>query len=62
MPPDRAHDAPAGLWKAHPDDATDVREAMECADRNEFLSPRATEAFLRWMEGVNDETWREELE
>lgn len=50
------------LWKAHPDDADDVREAMACCDRGEFLSQQATEAFLRWMEGANDKSWREELE
>jgi hypothetical protein len=46
----------------HPDDAADVREAMECADRGEFLSTAATEAFLRWMEGASDDSWRDELE
>lgn len=50
------------LWKPHPDDAADVGEAMACADRGEFLSPQATEAFLRWMAGVDDESWRDELE
>jgi hypothetical protein len=50
------------LWKPHPDDADDVRKAMACADRGEFLSPAATEAFLRWMEGAGDESWRDELE
>lgn len=50
------------VWKPHPDDAADVAEAMACADRGEFLSPEATEAFLRWMEGVDDESWRDELE
>jgi hypothetical protein len=50
------------LWKPHPDDAMDVEEAMACADRGEFLSPEAAEAFLRWMAGVGDESWRAELE
>ena len=50
------------LWSAHPDDAEDVREAMACADRGEFLSPGATEAFLRWMAGTDDQSWRDELE
>jgi hypothetical protein len=35
---------------------------MECADRGEFLSPAATEAFLQWLEGSGDESWRDELE
>ena len=50
------------LWKAHPDDAADVTEAMACADRGEFLSLEATVAFLRWTQGVGDESWRDELE
>ncbi|HEY6723381.1 MAG TPA: hypothetical protein VI197_05090 [Polyangiaceae bacterium] len=52
---------PTRLWKAHPDDADDVREAMACCDHGELLSPEATAAFLRWTEGENDESWREEL-
>jgi hypothetical protein len=44
------------------DDAADVREAMACADRGEFLSPAATEAFMKWMQGNGDESWRDELE
>jgi hypothetical protein len=35
---------------------------MACADRGEFLSLAATEAFLRWMEGTDDQSWRDELE
>jgi hypothetical protein len=62
MSSDRARDGAARLWKPHPDDAEDVRQAMECADRGEFLSPEATEAFLRWTQGADDESWREELE
>jgi hypothetical protein len=62
MASDAARSSPRKLWKPHPDDADDVRHAMECADRGEFLSPAATEAFLRWTEGVADESWREELE
>lgn len=58
----RASDAASTLWKAHPDDAADVREAMACADRGEFLSPEATESFLKWMAGEGDESWRDELE
>jgi hypothetical protein len=62
MSSDRARDLPTRLWKPHPDDAADVAEAMACADRGEFLSPAATEAFLRWMAGTGDESWRAELE
>jgi len=50
------------LWKPHPDDAANVREAMACADRGELLSPAATEAFLEWMEGAGDDSCRDELE
>lgn len=62
MSSEAAHTKPSKLWKPHPDDAADVREAMACADRGEFLSPAATEAFLRWMEGAGDDSWRDELE
>jgi hypothetical protein len=62
MKSDAVHDASSKLWKPHPDDAADVAEAMACADRGEFLSPEATEAFLRWAEGGSDESWRDELE
>ena len=62
MSSDRAHNTTPRLWKPHPDDADDVRQAMACADRGEFLSAEATEAFLRWMAGVDDESWRAELE
>lgn len=61
MSSSRASEMPRRLWKPHPDDATDVCEAMACADRGEFLSPAATEAFLRWTEGSGDESWREGL-
>lgn len=58
----RASDASSTLWKAHPDDAADVREAMACADRGEFLSPEATEALRAVKEGKGDESWRDEVE
>jgi hypothetical protein len=60
--PQGARSAETQLWRAHPDDAEDVREAMACADRGEFLSPAANEAFLRWLEGTDDQSWRDELE
>ena len=59
---DRASESPTRLWKPHPDDAADVREAMASADRGELLSPAASEAFLMWTQGNGDESWRDELE
>ena len=50
------------LWKPHPDDEADVREALESVDRGELLSVEASEAFLRWLEGSDDESWRAECE
>jgi hypothetical protein len=49
------------LWQPHPDDEADVEEAMRATDRGEFLSDAACEAFLGWLEGSGDETWRDEL-
>jgi hypothetical protein len=48
------------LWKPHPDDEGDVREAAESVERGELLSADASESFLRWLEGSDDESWREE--
>jgi hypothetical protein len=48
------------LWKPHPDDEADVRAAMESVDRGELLSVGASAAFLRWLEGGDDESWRDE--
>ncbi|MBN1612031.1 MAG: hypothetical protein JW940_35700 [Polyangiaceae bacterium] len=62
MDSDTAAKGAPRLWRPHPDDAADVREAMGCADRGEFLSPAATEAFVRYMAGISDESWRDELE
>jgi hypothetical protein len=62
MASDAARDSTHPLWKPHPDDAADIGEAMQAADRGELLSPEASEAFLRWMEGAEDESWRDELE
>ncbi len=50
-----------GLCQPHPDNRADIAEAMRAADNGEFLSPEASEAFLRWMEGEDDESWRAEL-
>jgi hypothetical protein len=51
---------PEKLWKPHPDDEADVREALESVERGELLSVEASEAFLRWLEGSDDESWRAE--
>jgi hypothetical protein len=50
------------LWKPDPDDEADVREAMESVERGELLSLEASEAFLRWLEGGDNESWRDECE
>ncbi|MGO8997121.1 MAG: hypothetical protein ACLQVI_27715 [Polyangiaceae bacterium] len=48
------------LWKPHPDDEGDVREAAESVERGELLSADASESFLRWLQGSDDESWRGE--
>lgn len=53
---------PRKLWKPHPDDEGDVCEALESVERGELLSVEASEAFLRWLEGADDESWRAECE
>jgi hypothetical protein len=50
------------LWKPHPDDDADIAEAMDAANRGDLLSPEASEAFVRWLEGAGDDSWRAELE
>jgi hypothetical protein len=35
---------------------------MADADACRLLSPVASEAFLRWLEGSDDESWRGECE
>lgn len=50
------------LWEPHPDDEAEVREATASVDRGELLSAEASEAFLRWLEGSEDESWRAEWE
>jgi hypothetical protein len=57
-----AQDGARRLWKPHPDDQDDLREAIDGAERGELLSAGASEAFLRWLEGSDDESWRDELE
>jgi hypothetical protein len=48
------------FWKPHPDDEADIREALESVERGELLSVEASEAFLRWLEGGEDESWRDQ--
>ena len=57
----KATEASQKLWKPHPDDEADVRAADESVDRGELLSPEASEAFVRWLEGADDDSWRDEL-
>ncbi|HEY3234183.1 MAG TPA: hypothetical protein VGJ84_05675 [Polyangiaceae bacterium] len=59
MAPEASH-AARKLWKPHPDDEVEVREAMEAVERGELLSVEASEAFLRWLEGSDDVSWRDE--
>jgi hypothetical protein len=61
MVPGAARDHEQRDWRPHPDDEADVREAIAAAERGEVLSPEASEAFLRWLEGSGDESWRDEL-
>jgi hypothetical protein len=56
MSADAAEREPSPRWKPHPDDEADLVEAFAAADRGEFLSPDASEAFLRWLEGSGDES------
>jgi hypothetical protein len=58
--PEEASQTSRKLWKPHPDDEADVREAMQSVDRGEVLSTEASEAFLKWLEGGDDESWRDE--
>lgn len=50
------------LWQPHPDDEVEVHGALASVDRGEVLSVEASEAFLRWLEGSDDESWRAECE
>lgn len=57
-----ASQATQPFWKPHPDDEADVRDALESVQRGELLSVEASEAFLRWLEGNEDVSWRAECE
>jgi len=48
------------LWKPHPDDEDDVHSAMEAVEQGNMLSLAASESFVQWLEGGNDESWRAE--
>jgi hypothetical protein len=62
MSSDSARGTPPLLWKPHPNDEAEIGDAMEAANRRDLLSPEASEAFVRWMEGAGDDSWRVELE
>ncbi len=61
MSTDAAQRPSNSRWKPHPDDEAELREAITAAERGELLSPEASEAFLRWLEGNGDDSWREGL-
>jgi hypothetical protein len=61
MPSNRAPQSSPRLWRPHPDDDERIAEAMDAANRGDLLSPEASEAFVRWLEGTGDDSWREEL-
>ncbi|HEX2873587.1 MAG TPA: hypothetical protein VHP33_20150 [Polyangiaceae bacterium] len=48
------------LWKPHPDDEGEVRQALASVERGELLSVDASAKFLRWLEGSEDESWCDE--
>jgi len=48
------------LWKPHPDDEAEVGAALASVEQGEVLSAEASASFLRWLEGDQDESWREE--
>jgi hypothetical protein len=48
------------LWKPHPDDEAEVGAALASVETGDLLSVEASASFLRWLEGDQDESWREE--
>ncbi len=50
------------LCKPHPDEEDDIVEAFASVDRGELLSPEASDAFVRWLMGDDDESWRAECD
>jgi hypothetical protein len=59
--PRNAEQTKPQLWKPHPDDEHNVKEAVLCADRGELLSPAESERFLLWLEEGGDEPWHDEF-
>lgn len=55
----KANGAERKLWKPHPDDEAEVAAALASVERGEVLSLEASERFLHWLEGSEDESWRE---
>jgi len=53
---------PHGVREPHPSNEANVRAALSAAERRELLSSSASDAFLRWLEGNGDESWRGEFE
>lgn len=60
MEPEASQQAGRKLWKPHPDDDEEVREALASVERGELLSVDASAKFLQWLEGGEDESWRDE--
>jgi hypothetical protein len=51
---------PRKLHRPHPKDEVAVRKAFESVERGELLSAEASQSFLRWLEGGDDDSWRAE--
>ncbi len=62
MAPPAPKQQPTDLRTPHPDNEANVRDALRAAERRELLSTAASDAFLRWLEGTGDESWRAEFE
>ena len=64
MPPAPKQDpqAVAEPSAPQPDNAASVRAALASSELRELLSTSASDAFLRWLEGNGDESWRGEFE
>jgi len=50
------------MGTAHPDDEVDVRDEGHRSGAANSSPPEASEGFLRWLEGSDDESWRAESE
>jgi hypothetical protein len=62
MTPGAAKQDSKPRWRPHPDDENEVGTAVESVERGELLSPEASDAFLRWLEGSSDDSWHVEFE